>query len=137
MRKIFLYFVSIIFVSSLIFSLACSVVAADSNFIQGLKKTAEGSEGTAGAGYPKVKSPMDAVTKILGSAFTTMFLGISFLGLMIYAGFIWMLARGNAQEVERAKNIIIYAVIGLAVVLGAYVITKLAVILWREVKYES
>jgi len=133
MRKAFLYFLSLVLAGSLILSLAYSVSAADSNFIKGLKTTAEGVEGTGGAGYPEVKSPMEAITKVLGSAFTVMFIGISFLGLMIYAGFIWMMARGNAQEVERAKNIITYAVIGLAVVLGAYVITKLAVILWEKV----
>jgi len=44
---------------------------------------------------------------------------------MIYAGYLWMLARGNEQEVEKAKNIIIYAVIGLVVVLSAYAITRL------------
>jgi len=128
MRKIFSYFLSIILTGSLVLFLAYPVAAADSKFIQGLKTTAE-----SGAGYPEVKKPMDAITKVLGSALAAWFVAICFLGLMIYAGIVWMLARGNAQEVERAKNIIIYAVIGLAVVLGAYVITKLAVILWEKV----
>ncbi|MCK4553697.1 hypothetical protein KAU19_01920, partial [Candidatus Parcubacteria bacterium] len=34
------------------------------------------------------------------------FLGVIFLILMIYGGYIWMTARGNEQEVEKAKNII-------------------------------
>ena len=63
------------------------------------------------------------IGKVLNIA--TTFLGVIFLGLMIYAGYLWMLARGNEQEVERAKNIIIAAVIGLVVVLSAYAITRL------------
>lgn len=50
-------------------------------------------------------------------------LGVIFLVLMIYGGYIWMLARGNDQEVEKAKNIIKNAIIGLIVVLAAYAIT--------------
>lgn len=53
------------------------------------------------------------------------FLGVIFLILMIYGGYIWMTARGNEQEVEKAKNIIKNALIGLVVVLAAYAITYL------------
>ena len=68
------------------------------------------------------------IGKVLNIA--TVFLGVVFLGLMIYAGYLWMLARGNEQEVEKAKNIIIYTVIGLVAVLGAYSITQLMATLW-------
>ncbi|MEA3463467.1 MAG: pilin [Patescibacteria group bacterium] len=51
------------------------------------------------------------------------FLGVLFLILMIYGGYIWMMARGNEQEVEKAKNIIKNALIGLVVVLSAWAIT--------------
>jgi len=51
------------------------------------------------------------------------FLGVAFLLLMIYSGYIWMMARGNEQEVEKAKSIIKNALIGLIVVLAAYTIT--------------
>ncbi len=51
------------------------------------------------------------------------FLGVAFLILMIYGGYIWMMARGNEQEIEKAKNIIKNALIGLVVVLAAYAVT--------------
>ena len=53
------------------------------------------------------------------------FLGVIFLLLMIYGGFIWMMAQGNEQEVGRAKNIIINAAIGIIIVFLAYAITTL------------
>lgn len=51
------------------------------------------------------------------------FVGIIFLGLTLYGGFIWMVARGNEQEIEKAKRLIEAAVIGLAIVFAAYAIT--------------
>jgi TRAP-type C4-dicarboxylate transport system permease small subunit len=51
-------------------------------------------------------------------------IGVAFFILMIYGGFIWMFARGNEQEVTKAKDIIISATIGLVIVLSAYAITR-------------
>ncbi len=50
-------------------------------------------------------------------------LGVVFLGLMVYGGYLWMTARGNEQQVEKAKNTIITAIIGLVIVLVAYAIS--------------
>lgn len=51
------------------------------------------------------------------------FIGVLFLILTIYGGITWMTAQGNEQQVEKAKQIIIAAVIGLIIVLSAYAIT--------------
>ncbi|EKE07507.1 MAG: hypothetical protein ACD_18C00064G0006 [uncultured bacterium] len=50
--------------------------------------------------------------------------GVIFLVLMVYAGILWMTARGKDDQTERAKNIIIAALIGLFIVVSAYAITK-------------
>jgi hypothetical protein len=50
-------------------------------------------------------------------------LGIIAVALMLYAGFLWMTAGGNSEQVGTAKSIIINATIGLAVLLSAYTIT--------------
>jgi len=50
-------------------------------------------------------------------------LGIIFVILIIYAGFIWMTAAGNDEKIAQAKKTIISATIGLAIVLAAYAIT--------------
>jgi hypothetical protein len=50
-------------------------------------------------------------------------LGVVFFLLMVYGGFIWMKARGNEKEVERAKNILTDAIIGIVIVAAAYAIT--------------
>jgi hypothetical protein len=50
-------------------------------------------------------------------------LGTIFFVLTVYAGVKWMLARGDEGEIEKAKEIIKAAVIGLVVTLAAYAIT--------------
>lgn len=50
-------------------------------------------------------------------------LGIIFLSLIIYAGFMWMTAAGNDDHIAKAKKIMTAAIIGLAIVLAAYAIT--------------
>ncbi len=51
------------------------------------------------------------------------FIGVVFLGLMIYGGITWMTAGGNEQTEEKAKKIIEESIIGLIVVLAAYALS--------------
>ncbi|MEK7516207.1 MAG: hypothetical protein AAB562_01275, partial [Patescibacteria group bacterium] len=53
--------------------------------------------------------------------------GVIFLVLMVYGGFLWMTARGDEQKVEKSKDLITAAVIGLVIVLAAYIITNFVV----------
>lgn len=53
--------------------------------------------------------------------------GLIFLVLMVYAGYLWMTARGDEGQIDKAKDIISAALIGIVVVLGAYAITTLVI----------
>ena len=50
-------------------------------------------------------------------------LGAIFIILMIVAGFSWMTAGGNEEQVKKSTSIIKSAVIGLVIVLAAYAVT--------------
>lgn len=50
-------------------------------------------------------------------------LGVIFIILIIYAGFLWLTSGGNEETITKAKKTIVAAIIGLAIVLSAYVIT--------------
>ena len=50
-------------------------------------------------------------------------LGIIFLILIIYAGFVWMTSSGNEEKVGRAKGIMMAAIIGVTIIIAAYIIT--------------
>lgn len=51
------------------------------------------------------------------------FLGVIFLGLMLYGGFVWMTAQGEQARVKLAKDLITTAVIGIIIVIASYAIT--------------
>lgn len=53
--------------------------------------------------------------------------GMILLALIVYGGFIWFKARGNEKEVERAKNIMTDAIVGLVIIMIAYALSKFVV----------
>ncbi len=60
------------------------------------------------------------------------FMGLIFLILIIYAGINWMTAQGNTSYVEKAKNIIVKAIVGLVICLSAYAITYFAMNIFEK-----
>ena len=54
-------------------------------------------------------------------------LGMVFLGMILFAGFKWFTAAGDEKKVADAISMINQALFGLAIVIGAYVITKTVV----------
>jgi hypothetical protein len=55
-------------------------------------------------------------------------LGIIFIILMVYAGYNWMIAHGDEQKVDKAKDTIREAIIGLVVTVGAYAIWNFVIL---------
>ena len=55
-------------------------------------------------------------------------LGIVFLILMLYGGYTWMVARGSEEKVEKAKDLITAAIIGLIIIIGGYAIANLVIV---------
>ncbi len=67
-----------------------------------------------------------SLSKILGtvvSAFIGL-LGVVFIGLIIYAGYNWMIARGEEEKLNTAKDTLKRAITGLIIVVGSYAIWK-------------
>ena len=62
------------------------------------------------------------VGKVVGAALSLT--GIIFFLLAVYAGFLWMTARGDESQAKKARETIIMAVTGLVIILGAYAITQ-------------
>lgn len=68
----------------------------------------------------------EAVPSLIGTIVGVIlsFLGAIFFLLILYAGFLWMTAFGVADKVEKAKEILINASVGLLIVLAAYAISR-------------
>ena len=74
-----------------------------------------------GTGAEKINIPtllgnvVNAILGIVGSLALVMF---------IYGGIIWMTSSGNAEQVTKGKNIVIWATIGLVVIFSAYALVS-------------
>lgn len=67
----------------------------------------------------------ESLTTIIGRIINVALslLGVVFLILMVYAGAIWMTAGGEGKKVDKAKAILINAVVGLLITMSAYAIS--------------
>lgn len=65
------------------------------------------------------------VGNIVRALITT--LGLVFLVLLIYGGFLWMTARGDSDKAGKAKDALTRAIIGLIIIVSAYAITTFVV----------
>ncbi len=79
------------------------------------------------AGYKQATDT--SLSENIGKIITILFsiLGVLFTVLIVYAGYLWMTARGDDEQVNKAKNIIGRAVIGIIILLMAYSITNFVV----------
>ncbi len=104
-----------IFFSIFSFLIALPALAADP---YGLDATA------AGTGL-KAAQPAAVIGSIIGYALS--FIGVIFMVLILYGGYLWMTSYGDSQKVDKAKDLITGAVIGLVIIIAAYTITNFVV----------
>lgn len=74
------------------------------------------------SGLQTQQSVPQLVGRVIGTALSM--LAVVFFILTIYGGFLWMTAHGKSDQVDKAKNTIIAAVIGVVIVMGSYAITQ-------------
>ena len=127
MRKIYIFFIPLIVLLFITFSLPAG--AADSKFNQGLEKTG------LSAGYPvaAAANPGNFLARMFGSVLTPMFMGVNAMLILMYGGYTLLMARGNEEQVAKAKTIIANTVIASIVAFSAYAIFKLIMPLWEFV----
>lgn len=101
-------------------SLPAVVFAQDNNpFVRG-QKLASDVGTSAGIGST---TPLPLIIgRIINAALG--FLGVIFLGLLLYAGFLWMTAQGEEKSVDKAKSIIKQSIIGLIVIVAGFAISN-------------
>ncbi|NUM25906.1 MAG: hypothetical protein HUU49_04840 [Candidatus Buchananbacteria bacterium] len=91
----------------------------------GFAQTGEEAGFPTQGGKPKVEFSqafINYVNSMIG------LMGLLFMVLVIYGGWLWMSARGSEEQVTKAKKLIINAVIGLAAVIGARLVVELVII---------
>lgn len=120
-KRLLIFFLTIFSILQIVFFAFSPALAYDFEVNSGVGATGRG------AGYEDANLTDESFAEVVGKVIRVLlsFLGVFFLLLMIYAGFIWMFSRGNSSEVEKSKKIMQNALIGLIVVLMAYGITAL------------
>ncbi len=92
------------------------------NVRAGLYENTNSFSESAGFGeLSSIKSPAMIIAEII--QWFLFLLGIIFVILIIYSGYLWLVAGGNSEQVDAAKKRIISAIIGLIIILAAYAIT--------------
>lgn len=70
----------------------------------------------------------DASTLMSGILNTVYFwMGVTAVGFIIYGGFQYVLSSGEPGKIRKAKDTLLYAIIGVVVVLIAFVITRFVI----------
>ncbi|MFC1508420.1 pilin, partial [Candidatus Omnitrophota bacterium] len=49
------------------------------------------------------------------------------LALFIYGGFLWMTAAGNAEQVAKGKNTLLWATLGLIIIFSSYALVRFVI----------
>lgn len=88
----------------------------------GLEETARKAGLLPPTGSAPVSGPGELAGKIIGYGLA--FVGVIFFVLMIYAGFLWMTARGNEEQITKAQDLIKSAITGIIIIFLSYVITN-------------
>ena len=70
--------------------------------------------------------PVDSPQKLIGQVIKGVLglVGSLALAMFVYGGFTWMLAAGNSTNVEKGKQILIWATIGLIVIFSSYALVQ-------------
>ena len=70
---------------------------------------------------PLVELVFNVIRYLLG------FLGVVAVVILIYGGFLWMTARGNEEQVKKAKKTIINGLIGLIIIMLSFIIVQFVI----------
>lgn len=118
MKKYNLKSISTAIISIILVLLSFSAVRAKSSM-----KNILMSAGETGAGFSTATGL--SLSEYIGSIiqYILSFLGVIFICLIIYGGFLYMTAGGDSEQITKAKEIITSSIIGLVIVLAAYTIT--------------
>jgi uncharacterized membrane protein YwzB len=85
-------------------------------------KFGEGLSATGTLAYPGTSPSLTTTIANLVNRLLT-FLGVVFVGLIIYGGFSYLTSGGSEEKIKKGKNTLKAAVIGLIIIMTGYTVT--------------
>lgn len=122
MNKIILQSALLFIISLFILLPTTQIIFADTPSLGDAWNKTDDAAGSAGYSTGDYAGSIDNFIAIIVRTALSL-LGVIFLGLLIYGGYLWMTDRGNEDQVKRARGLISAAIIGLIIVLSAYAIS--------------
>ena len=89
---------------------------------QGIKGASGPLNSVAGKSGLQENSDLSTIVGTIINAALSL-VGIIFLALTVYAGILWMTARGEEDQITKSKNILRASLIGMFITVSAYAIT--------------
>jgi len=99
--------------------------------------TGGGPTAPAAPGTARLENPLAAicpanvqgqqcVQRVIGSVIRALLgiVGSIALLMIIYGGFLWLTSQGNSERIQKGKSVLVWAVMGLALIFAAYAITS-------------
>lgn len=111
----------VMFVFSLFLTVPTFAQTSTGGFNDDINAQLGAAAGSGGAGFGAPVDPREIVARTIRIALGL--LGTIALCLTLYAGYLWMTAGGNEDEVTKAKTLLTQSVIGLMIILLSYSIT--------------
>ena len=86
------------------------------DLVDGIRSTLADTFAAAGySGEQNIFDPRVIAVNIINAVLGVF--GVAFTALLVYGGWLWMTAAGNQDHVDRAKKVLQWAVIGIAIVI--------------------
>lgn len=78
------------------------------------------------AGLNKLKGDISTPAQFIGNGIRVILLFIGSIALImyIYGGLLWMTAAGNTERISKAKQILVFATLGVIAMLGSYLLVQ-------------
>jgi len=108
------------------------VLAAAPTPATGATGLIKGGLDAAAAGYGTTKTDLPTIIAGLINVALTL-LGSLLLVYLLYGGFLWMTAGGDEKKVDKARDLIKNAIIGVVIVAAAYAISSYVLLKLLEV----
>lgn len=122
-KKVVLKILSLFFITSMVFGIFYSVIAAEPSTTTPSSSSSSSKTKTYEA---QIKSPIGEVTagELIGRIVEYLMglVGVIAVLMLIWGGVMYMTSAGNEEKINTAKKIITGAIIGLVVALLAYLI---------------
>jgi hypothetical protein len=103
-------------------------VKADESLVAG--QTGLSEVGSIFGGSRAEQDPRSYIANIISIALG--FLAVIFLGIAVVAGFQYMIAGGNQEKTSKALALLKNAIIGLAIVLAAWAVTRFTIVMFNR-----